>query len=103
MLGSGRKQFRWDEKYVRESDRRNGGGSLRCGRFRLDPYRDRGVVRGSFFCDGLEEVADTLLEADVDGVGDERVTDIEGVEVGKWKKIGKIGEAKAVAGVDLNF
>ena len=51
----------------------------------------------------MEEVADTLFEADVDGVGDERVTDVEGVEVGKWKKIGKIGEAKAVAGVDLDF
>ena len=44
-----------------------------------------------------------MFEADVDGVGDERVPDVEGVEVGKWKKIRKIGEAKAVAGVDLNL
>jgi hypothetical protein len=51
----------------------------------------------------LEEVADTLFKAYFDGVGDERVTDVEGVEVGKGEKIGKIGEAKAVAGVDLNF
>jgi hypothetical protein len=51
----------------------------------------------------LEEVADTLLEADVDGVGDERVADVESMEVGEREEIGKIGEAKAVAGVDLDF
>jgi len=51
----------------------------------------------------LEEVADTLLEADLEGVGDERVTDVEGVEVGKGEEIGKIREAKSVAGVDLDF
>jgi hypothetical protein len=51
----------------------------------------------------LEEVADTLFEADVDGVGDERVTDVESMEVGKGEEIGEIGEAKAVAGVDLNL
>ena len=43
-----------------------------------------------------------LAEADLEGVGDERVADIESVEVGKWKEIGKIGEAKTVACVDLN-
>jgi hypothetical protein len=51
----------------------------------------------------LEKVADTLLEADLEGVGDERVTDVEGVEVGKGEEIGKIREAKSVAGVDLDF
>jgi hypothetical protein len=51
----------------------------------------------------LEKVADTLFEADVDGVGDERVADVEGMEVGKGEEIGEIGEAKAMAGVDLNF
>jgi hypothetical protein len=50
----------------------------------------------------LEEVADTLFEADVDGVGDERVADVESM-VGEGEEIGKIGEAKAVAGVDLNL
>ena len=51
----------------------------------------------------MEEVEDTLFEADVDGVGDERVTDVAGVEVGEGEEIGEIGEAKAVAGVDLDF
>jgi hypothetical protein len=51
----------------------------------------------------LEEVTDTLLKAYFDGVGDERVTDVEGVEVGKGEEIGKIREAKSVAGVDLDF
>ncbi len=51
----------------------------------------------------MEEVADTLFEADVYGVGDERVTDVEGVEVGEGEEIGEIGEAKSVAGVDLDF
>jgi hypothetical protein len=51
----------------------------------------------------LEEIADTLFEADVDGVGDERVTDVESMEVREGEEIGKIGEAKAVAGVDLDF
>jgi hypothetical protein len=39
----------------------------------------------------------------LEGVGDERVTDVEGVEVGKGEEIGKIREAKSVAGVDLDF
>ncbi len=44
-----------------------------------------------------------MFKADVDGVGDERVPDVESMEVGKGEEIGKIGEAKAVAGVDLNL
>jgi hypothetical protein len=44
-----------------------------------------------------------LLEADLEGVGDERVTDVESMEVRKREEIGEIGEAKAVAGVDLDF
>jgi hypothetical protein len=36
-------------------------------------------------------------------VGDERVTDIQGVEVGKGEEIREIGEAKAVAGVDSDL
>jgi hypothetical protein len=51
----------------------------------------------------LKEVADTLLEADLEGVGDERVTDVQGMEVGKGEEIGKIREAKSVAGVDSDF
>jgi len=51
----------------------------------------------------LEEVADTLFEAGVDGMGDERVTDVESMEVGEGEEIGEIGEAKAVAGVDLDL
>jgi len=39
----------------------------------------------------------------LEGMSDERVTDVEGVEVRKGEEIGKIGEAKAVAGVDLDF
>jgi hypothetical protein len=51
----------------------------------------------------LKEIANALTEADLEGVSDERVADVEGVEVGKWKEIGKIGEAETVACVDLNF
>ena len=51
----------------------------------------------------MKEVADTLFEADVDGVGDERVTDVEGMEVWEGEEIGEIREAKAVASVDLNL
>ena len=51
----------------------------------------------------MEEVADTLFETDLEGMSDERVTDVESMKVGKGEEIGKIGEAKAVAGVDLNF
>ena len=39
----------------------------------------------------------------MEGVGDERVTDVQGMEVGKGEEIGKIREAKSVAGVDSDF
>jgi hypothetical protein len=51
----------------------------------------------------LEEVADTLLEADLEGMSDERVPDVESMEVWEGEEIGKIREAKSVAGVDLDF
>jgi hypothetical protein len=51
----------------------------------------------------LEEVADALFKAYFDSVGDERVTDVESMEVWEGEEVGKIGEAKAVAGVDLDF
>ena len=31
-----------------------------------------------------------MFEADVDGMGDERVTDVESMEVGEGEEIGKI-------------
>ena len=39
----------------------------------------------------------------MEGMSDERVPDVESMEVWEGEEIGKIGEAKAVAGIDLDF